>query len=154
MKARILVTYCSVSALALMTACSANPPRNEAVLSAPVAPAPTTSARQFGNVSSIDTVPIASRTSGGGAVLGAVLGAVIGNQVGSGTGRAVATGVGAVGGGVIGNQVEKHNQNQSDIYRVGVRLDNGRIETFEYQRIDDLRVGDRVKVEGGQLHRV
>jgi outer membrane lipoprotein SlyB len=29
-----------------------------------------------------------------------------------------------------------------------------RIETFEYQRIDDLRVGDRVKVEGGQLHRV
>ncbi len=91
MKARILMTYCSVSALALMTACSANPPRNEAVLSAPVAPAPTASARQFGNVSSIDTVPVASRTSGGGAVLGAVLGAVIGNQVGSGTGRVVAT---------------------------------------------------------------
>ena len=154
MKARTIVMLCSVSALALMTACSASPPRNDAVMSAPVAPAPTASARQFGNVSSIDTVAVAARTSGGGAVLGAVLGAVIGNQVGSGTGRAVATGAGAVGGGVIGNQIEKHNQNQSDIFRVGVRLDNGRIETFDYQRIDDLRVGDRVKVEGGQLHRV
>ena len=154
MKARTIVMFCSVSAVALMTACSANPPRNEAVMSAPVATAPAASGRQFGNVSSIDTVPIAARTSGGGAVLGAVLGAVIGNQVGSGTGRAVATGAGAVGGGVIGNQIEKRNQNQSDIYRVGVRLDNGRIETFEYQRIDDLRVGDRVKVEDGQLHRV
>lgn len=154
MKARTIVIFCSVSALALMTACSANPPRNEAVLSAPVANAPMDSARQFGNVSSIDTVSVASRTSGGGAVLGAVLGAVIGNQVGSGTGRAVATGAGAVGGGVIGNQIEKHNQNQSDIYRVSVRLDNGRTGQFDYQRIDDLRVGDRVKVEGGQLHRV
>ena len=150
MKARTIVMLCSVSALALMTACSASPPRNDAVMSAPVAPAPTASARQFGNVSSIDTVAVAARTSGGGAVLGAV----IGNQVGSGTGRAVATGAGAVGGGVIGNQIEKHNQNQSDIFRVGVRLDNGRIETFEYQRIDDLRLGDRVKVEDGQLHRV
>src|SRR3954452_7313063 len=50
---------------------------------------------QFGQVSRIDVIPVAARTSGGGAVLGAVLGAVVGNQVGSGTGRALATGAGA-----------------------------------------------------------
>jgi len=105
-------------------------------------------------VRSIDAVPIASRSSGGGAVLGAVLGAVIGNQIGSGNGRAAATGWGAVGGAVIGNNIEQRNKSESDIYRVGVRLDNGSIGHFDYQRIDDLRVGDRVKVEGGQLYRI
>ena len=147
-KSAILI---SLSALALMTACSSSPPRSysEYDPSGPVSPA-----TQHGTVSSIDVVPIASRSSGGGAVLGAVIGAVIGNQVGSGIGRAAATGLGAVGGGLIGNQVERRNKGDSEVYRVGVRLDNGRLGQFDYHRIDDLRVGDRVRVEGGQLHRV
>ena len=33
-------------------------------------------------------------------------------------------------------------------------MDNGQTAQYDYQRIDDLRVGDRVRVEGGQLHRV
>lgn len=126
-------------------------PRNDAVVRAPETSQP---AVQYGIVSNIETVPVATRSSGGGALLGAVIGAVVGNQIGSGNGRAAATGVGVVGGAVIGNQIEKRNQNDADIYRVSVRMDNGRIGQFDYQRIDDLRVGDRVKVDAGQLHRI
>lgn len=151
MTARTLTVVCSLSALALITACSSSPRRNDSVA---VAPGVASNAMQFGNVSSIEVVPVASGSSGGGAVLGAVIGAVVGNQIGSGTGRAAATGLGAVGGAVIGNSVENRNKSVNDIYRVSVRYDNGRIGQFDYQRIDDLRVGDRVRIEGGQLYRV
>jgi uncharacterized protein YcfJ len=152
MPTRHFTALLSASMLTLMAACSSAPPRNDAVVGGP--PMAINTANQFGRVSAIDVVPVASRTTGGGAVLGAVLGAVIGHQVGNGTGRDVATGVGAVGGAVIGNSVEKRNKNDTDIYRVSVRFDNGATGQFDYQRIDDLRVGDRVVVEGGQLHRV
>ena len=150
MTTRKLALFCSFSALALISACSSNAPRSDPYANAPV----TSSASQYGNVSSIEVVAAASRSSGGGAVLGAVLGAVIGNQIGSGTGRAAATGLGAVGGALIGNNIEGRNKGASDVYRVTVRLDNGTLGKFDYQQIDDLRVGDRVKVEGGLLHRV
>lgn len=150
MMSRKLSVLCSVSALALITACSSNPPRNDAVFESSGS---SSNAVTFGNVSSIEIVPVASRSSGGGAILGAVIGGVLGNQVGKGSGRDAATVVGAVGGAVIGNQVERHNKRDNEIYRVSVRLDNGRMAQFDYQRIDDLRVGDRVKVQDGQLHR-
>ena len=142
----------SVSTLALLGACAGNPKHHE-----PVAEAPGVSSSslvEFGRVNRIETMSMATRPSGGGAVLGAVIGAVIGNQIGSGNGRAAATGLGAVGGAVIGNNVERRNDNnEPNIYRVSVRLDNGRVELFDYQRIDDLRVGDRVRVEAGLLYR-
>lgn len=141
----------SLSALALVTACASGHRHNEPIAAAPVV---VGNASQYGNVSSIEVVPVASATTGGGAVLGAVIGAVIGNQIGHGGGRAAATGLGAVGGAVIGNSVEARNKSANDVYRVSVRYDNGAIGQFNYQRIDDLRVGDRVKVEGGQLYRV
>ena len=109
---------------------------------------------QWGRVNDIELLSVEASTSGGGAVLGAVLGAVIGNQIGGGTGRALATGAGAIGGAVIGNTVEKRNQGSGQIYRVSVRLNNGQRQVFEFHRIDDLRVGDRVKVEDGQLYRL
>lgn len=150
MSARKLAILCSVSSLALIAACSYNPPRNESAANAPTV---VSNAARLGYVSNIEVVPVAARTSGGGAVLGAVVGAVIGNQIGSGSGRAAATGLGAVGGAVIGNSIEQHNKSESDIYRVSVRLDHGRVEQFDYQTIGNLRVGDRVRVEGGQLYR-
>ena len=150
MMSRKLSVLCSVSALALITACSSNPPRNDAVFDAAGS---SSQAVTFGNVSSIEIVSVASRSSGGGAILGAVIGGVLGNQVGSGSGRDAATVVGAVGGAVIGNQVERRNKADGEVYRVSVRLDNGRMAQFDYQRIDDLRVGDRVKLQDGQLHR-
>jgi outer membrane lipoprotein SlyB len=151
MKTRRLALLCCFSILAFVTACGSSAPRNGSVGAAPVA---ASNAVQFGTVSHIDVVAVESRTSGGGALLGAVLGGVIGHQVGGGTGQTVATGIGAVGGAVIGNQVEKHNKSDNDVYRISVRYDNGRVEKFDYERIEDLRVGDRVKVQGGQVHRV
>ena len=148
MNARPLPLAAVVVALLLVGACSSNPPRMDAYANAPRA---GSAAMQFGNVSNIEIVSSASRGAGG-AVLGAVIGAVIGNQIGSGGGRAAATGLGAVGGAIVGNNLQKRND--SDVYRVSVRLDDGSTGSFDYQSIDDLRVGDRVRVQGGQLNRV
>jgi len=150
MKSPRFALVCSVSALALMGACSSSPPRNEAVFDGTRS---TSMAMGYGNVSNIEIVPVAASTSGGGAVLGAVIGGVLGNQVGSGSGRAAATVIGAAGGAAVGNQIEKRNKSDNEVYRVTVRLDNGDRAQFDYQRIDDLRVGDRVVVRDGQLHR-
>lgn len=150
MTTRKFAILCSVSALALTTACTTYSPRYESMGSPPSTVGHVT---QSGRVLSIEVVQVASRTSGGGAVVGAVIGGVIGNRFGGGTGRAAATGLGVVGGAVIGNEVERRNQNDSDIYRIRVRFDNGSIGQFDYQNIGDLRVGDRVKAEGGLLQR-
>ncbi|HET9977229.1 MAG TPA: glycine zipper 2TM domain-containing protein [Burkholderiaceae bacterium] len=146
MNIRSITLVCSVSALSLFAACSSNAPRLDAGRTDV-----STVERQYGNVRNIEVVESSSRGAGG-AVLGAVIGAVVGNQIGSGSGRAAATGVGAVGGAIIGNQIQKRNE--TDVYRVSVRLDNGGVRQFDYSSIGDLRVGDRVLVEGGQLHRV
>jgi outer membrane lipoprotein SlyB len=59
-----------------------------------------------------------------------------------------------IGGAVAGNAIENRNRRDDEVYRVNVRMDNGSAREFDFQRIDDLRVGDRVKFEGGQLHRL
>ena len=107
--------------------------------------------QQIGTVASIQIVPQSSMNGTGGALLGAVLGGVVGNQFGGGSGRALATGVGVIGGAVAGNQIATQNQQGNQIYRVLVRLDNGRTQQFDYQQIGDLRVGDRVSIEGNQI---
>ena len=155
MIARSIASLASITVAAALCACGSAPhDERRPVAEAPVAAAPAPAYAQYGRVRDIEVVPVASRTSGGGAVLGAVLGAVVGNQIGSGTGRVAATGVGAVAGGVVGNQIERRNRRDDEIYRVSVRFDNGSVQSYDFQRVDDLRVGDRVKWEGGQLHRV
>ena len=109
---------------------------------------------QYGTVSNIEVISVGGRTSGGGAILGAILGAAIGNQVGDGTGRKVATGAGAIGGAVIGNNIERRNNREDEVFRVRVRMNNGRQYTAEYRRIDDLQVGDRVRIDDGQIYRM
>ncbi len=106
---------------------------------------------QLGRVSDIQVLSTQARTSGGGAVLGAVIGGVVGHQVGGGSGKDVATGVGVIGGALAGNEVEKRNKAGGEIYRVTVSLDNGRTQQFDYEHIDDLRVGDRVSISDGQI---
>lgn len=108
----------------------------------------------YGTVSNIEVISEGGRTSGGGAILGAILGAAIGHQVGDGTGRKVATGAGAIGGAVIGNNIERRNNRDDEIFRVRVRMNNGREYTANYRRIDDLRVGDRVRIDDGQIYRM
>lgn len=152
MSPRRPATLFLLSTLALFAGCSSAPTRNDTV-AGPVAASRAPNAIEYGTVSAIEPMSGASRTTGGGAVLGAVIGAVVGNQIGSGTGRAAATGVGAVGGALIGNTVEKRRQDGDDFYRVRVRLDHGGSGEFDYRNIGDLRVGDRVRIEGGQLAR-
>ena len=152
MLVRPLSTVLGLTALALMTACAAPPRRDD--------PGVYSSSRQvpvyaeYGRVENIGYVQSASRSSGAGAVLGAVIGGVIGNQFGSGSGKALATGAGVIGGAVAGNAIENRNRRDDEVYRVQVRFDSGGVREFDFQRIDDLRVGDRVKLEGGQIHRL
>lgn len=166
MFARPLSTVLSVTALTLVTACSTPLQRDDRVVydnntytSRPVPyraeySRAEYSRAEFGRVENIGHVQTSARTSGAGAVLGAVIGGVIGNQIGSGGGKALATGAGVIGGAVAGNAIENRQRRDDEVFRVHVRFDNGSVREFDFQRIDDLRVGDRVKFEDGQLYRV
>jgi len=164
MNSRSFTTMVCATSLAALAACSTTPrqgdayqssayPSNSPVYTQPqpgYAQTPTYAA--YGTVRSIEIVPVSSaHTSGGGAVLGAVLGAVVGNQIGAGSGRAAATAAGAVGGAVAGNAIEKRTRRDDEVYRVSVRFDDGTYRDFDFQRVDELRVGDRVVWDNGQL---
>jgi outer membrane lipoprotein SlyB len=108
---------------------------------------------QYGVVQSIDTVRAQNQTSGAGAILGGVIGGVAGHQVDHGSKKDLATGVGVVVGAIIGNEIEKNNRGARDIYRVTVRTDHGGMRSFDYAQLDNLRIGDRVRIENNQLYR-
>ncbi len=108
--------------------------------------------RSCGRVDSIIPIEKAGQGSGAGALLGGVLGGVLGHQVGNGRGRDAATVVGAVGGAVLGNQVERNN-NTSRSYDVRVRMDDKTFRTVRYEVEPNVRVGDKVRLEGGRLQR-
>jgi outer membrane lipoprotein SlyB len=167
---RRLSTVACASTLVALAACSSTPLNNDvyarggpqppvygsqpAVYNAP--PVYDSSYGQaaradYGTVRSIQLIPTDSRASGAGAVIGAVLGGVLGNQIGHGDGRAAATIVGAVGGGVAGNAIEKRTRNNDEIYQVGVRFEDGSVRNFNFQQVGDLRIGDRVRWDNGQL---
>jgi outer membrane lipoprotein SlyB len=90
-----------------------------------------------------------------GAVIGGLAGGVIGHQIGSGGGKTAATIAGTVGGAVIGNEIEKkQEQAKSPRYRITVRLDSGSSLIVEDTRDLNLRVGDRVRIDDGHIHRI
>jgi outer membrane lipoprotein SlyB len=150
---RPISTVVSVAALALVAACAVPVQQDRVVYEAtPVRQAPVSA--DYGRVEYIGTVDVASRPSGAGAILGGIVGAVIGHQIGSGVGNGLATGAGVVGGALAGNAIEARSRRPDEVYRVQVRFDNGSVRDFDFMRIDDLRVGDRVKLESGQLHRL
>lgn len=90
-----------------------------------------------------------------GAVIGGVTGAVVGRQIGGGSGRDLATIAGAVGGAVAGNAIQNNNRdaNAGQVYRVTVQLDNGSARAYDVPPTGDLRIGDRVRIQNGQLFR-
>ena len=149
----------ALTSVSLLAACASTPfyeNQQTAYSPQPVDPGARVYA-EYGQVENIGTVQIAKRggESGVGAILGAVIGGVVGNRFGAGTGRALATTAGVVGGGLAGNAVEKNrNERDGEVYRVQVRFEDGSVRSFDFQRIDDLRVGDRVKYQDGQIHRV
>lgn len=143
--------FCSMTSLILMTACTTTEPRRSEVRSVSTQ---SNFEGRMGNVTNIETFARSSRTSGGGAILGAIVGGALGNQVGKGDGRKAATVAGAVGGAFAGNAIEKRNRRDDEFFRVSIRFDNGSSSLYDYEDVNDLRVGDRVKVVNGQITRM
>jgi outer membrane lipoprotein SlyB len=113
-------------------------------------------ARNTGIVSSIELIP-GERSRGpspGGAIIGAVVGGVLGNQIGEGRGRTAATVAGAAGGAIAGNAIGSRNQGTPDIYRVAIQYDRGGYQYIDVPNPGDLRAGDRVRVDDGQIQRI
>jgi len=112
---------------------------------------------EYGRVSHIEVLQGSQRgqATGAGAVIGAVVGGVLGNQVGKGSGRAAATAVGVVGGAVAGNAIEERNSGGGYAagYRIIIRLDQGGQRAYDVNSVGDLRVGDRVRMDNGQISR-
>lgn len=111
---------------------------------------------EYGRVNNIEVFQTQQEAQGSGlgAVIGGVAGAVVGRQIGGGTGRDVATVAGALGGAVAGNAIEKNrNPNVSQAYRVTVQMDNGGARSYDLPGTGELRIGDRVRVQNGQLFR-
>ena len=148
--------YIAVAALALgVAACASDPYYGEASYSAPrysSSAYPGNGAySDFGRVVAIDVVRGGGST-GAGAVVGGIVGGVLGHQIGSGRGNDAATVAGAIGGAVVGNELEKRRDG-GEHYRVTVQFRDGREATFAQDSLYGIRVGDRVRVDGGRVLR-
>lgn len=108
-------------------------------------------AAEVGKIIGIDPIRTRPQGSGVGAVAGGVIGGVIGNKLLGGT---AATVIGAAGGAVAGNNLERNHREGVAGYHVHVRLDNGVSRTIDQTHIGTLHVGDRVRVQGGQIRRL
>jgi len=147
----------SVTSLLLLGACAtsmapANPTGH-------ALPQTSNAATQFGVVQSIEMVPqqTAAGTSGIGAgtIAGAVVGGILGHQVGGGSGNTAATVLGAAGGAYAGHALEKNQQaaQTTSVYKFTLRMSDGDNQVFTQATNVDIRVGDRVQVDNGQLRR-
>jgi outer membrane lipoprotein SlyB len=162
---RFLSLTAAVVALATLTACIAPAPvyqtsrypyRPQA--QQPAYAAPQGPYAEYGQIANIEVLRSETRgapPSGGGAVAGGLIGGVVGNQIGHGGGRAAATALGIVGGALLGNNVEANNNGPRayESYRISVQTDNGAYRSFDVPSPGDLRVGDRVVINNGQISR-
>lgn len=124
--------------------------RSQAQAQAPApAPAPM-QCMDCGVIESIRVAQVEGHGSGAGAVAGGVVGGLLGNQIGRGNGRTVATIAGAAGGAYAGNAIEK-NMKKHTVYRVTLRMDDGRQRTLSLREAPAYAVGDRVRVENGRI---
>jgi len=111
---------------------------------------------EFGRVHHIEALSGYRGNSGGGALLGGIIGGLVGRQFGnSSTGRAQGTFAGAVGGVLLGNEIERQNRGGGrDGLVVVIALEQGGTREFAVPSVGDLRVGDRVRIEGNRLLRM
>lgn len=105
-----------------------------------------------GVITAVTPVADAAQPSGMGAIAGAIIGGVLGHQVGGGTGKKVATVAGAIGGAYAGNTIEGRTRSSTH-YEVSVRFEDGRSDVFSYPTDPQVSVGERVRLESGQLVR-
>lgn len=160
---RILSVTAGVLALATLTACVAPQPVYETsrypyqphVQPAYAAPQPYGEYGRIVNIEVVRSESSGAAPSGGGAVAGGLIGGVVGNQFGHGGGRAAATALGIVGGALLGNTVEA-NANAPrayQSYRISVQTERGGYRAFDVPTPGELRVGDRVVINNGQISR-
>jgi outer membrane lipoprotein SlyB len=104
----------------------------------------------------VESVDVVSGKDPGlvGAIVGGVAGGVLGSQVGQGRGTTVATIAGVLGGAIAGREVERRVQNRETVHKIVVRMDNGAYQTIAMEHQPGVRVGDRVRIDGGQIVRL
>jgi outer membrane lipoprotein SlyB len=111
-------------------------------------PAGSMEVRQ-GSVEQITATQLTSNHhTGVGAVIGGVAGLGVGSLIGGGTGRDVAMVLGTVGGAVAGNEVQKKYDKPVPGQQVVVRTTSGVLVTVTQPVSGNLRVGQRVYIEG------
>ena len=120
------------------------------------APAPAAAAPVCGNCGVVEFVqPLEEPAAPGagmiGTVVGGVVGGLLGNQVGSGDGKKLATAAGAVGGAMAGRRIEQSRGGQATSYEIGVRFEDGRLQTFTQNTPPSVRAGQRVRVTAGTV---
>ena len=169
---RIASTTTTVLLVSILAACAPmNPPNSypstsypqgtnsSAVYPASSYPAPNQQSAyiEYGRVSNVEVLQSQGQTqgSGVGAIIGGIAGAVVGSQIGGGSGRTAATVVGGLGGAVAGNAIERNrNGNVIETFRISVQMDNGSFRAYDLPSSGQLRTGDRVRIENGQLSRM
>jgi len=103
-------------------------------------------------VSEVHSETRKGKSSGLGVVGGAVVGGLLGSRVGSGTGKKLATVGGAVAGGYAGSEVEK-NLKKHQVWVVQLVNKDGTTRHLELGADPQLKAGDTVREQGGQLNR-
>ena len=101
-------------------------------------------AARIGTIESIQTQTVQNVPNAVGAIGGALVGGGLGSLIGGGTGKTVATVVGAIGGGFVGNELA--SKDQTLVWVIGVRYDDGTYATIQQTSAPGLRIGDRVRV--------
>ena len=90
-----------------------------------------------------------------GAIIGGLGGLGIGSLIGGGTGRDVAMVAGTLGGALFGNEIQKKRERPEPGQQIIVRLKSGVLVQITQPLDPNLRVGQRVYIEGhGESARV
>ncbi|MCC7328024.1 MAG: glycine zipper 2TM domain-containing protein [Burkholderiales bacterium] len=126
----------AIAACAALLLAGCNTPPAYSVSDTPLA--------RVGRVESIQTHTVQNVPNAVGAIGGALIGGGLGSLIGGGTGKTVATVVGAVGGGFVGNELA--GRDQTLVWNIGVRYDDGSYATIQQTSAPGLRIGDRVRV--------
>ena len=83
-----------------------------------------------------------------GAIVGGLGGLGIGSLIGAGTGRDVAMVVGTLGGALVGNEVQKKQDQPVPGQQIIVRVKSGVLVAVTQPTNPDLKIGQRVYIEG------
>lgn len=125
----------------------------KARMGAGAAQRPDQGCHDCGKVMAVNVAERKGESNALGLIAGGAAGALLGNQVGSGSGKKIATVAGAVGGAYAGKKIQE-NANSTKVWNVEVEYDNGRRNTFSFDRDPGLQRGDRVKNAGQSIARM